>query len=191
MEPALKPATERTRTRSIGVIATPATFQGELFCNLVRRYTDEVCVLSQACPGLVDAVEAGALDTNETAALLETYLSPMIQAEVDQLVLGCTHYPFLRQAIEQIMGPGTSIIDPAPSVARQVAWVVQQREGISRSALSNVAVQEHARHLFYTTGDVRHFRGMIERLLCEPPNSCKEVRAIEWQANRLESAHAP
>jgi glutamate racemase len=191
MEPALKPATERTRTRSVGVIATPATFQGELFGNLVRRYTDNVCVLSQACPGLVDAVEAGALDSKETAALLEDYLSPMIRADVDQLVLGCTHYPFLRPVIEQIMGPGTSIIDPAPSVARQVACVLRQHEGIPGSTLPNMAAQEHARHLFYTTGDVRNFGDMIERLLCERTNGSMEVRAVEWQANRLASATPP
>lgn len=186
MEPALKPAAERTRTGSVGIIATPATFQGELFSNLVQRYTDNVCVLSQTCPGLVDAVEAGALDTRETAELLETYLSPMIEAQVDQLVLGCTHYPFLRPIIEEIVGPDTSIIDPAPSIARQVAHVLEQHNWGAALLPSARETQGHTPHTFYTTGDVRRFNGMIERLLNGQSNGSREVRAVTWQANRLE-----
>ncbi len=189
MEPAIKPATERTRTGAVGVIATPATFQGELFCNLVRRYTDEVWVLSQPCPGLVDAVEAGALDTAETAELVERYLSPMIEAEVDQLVLGCTHYPFLRPLIEQIMGPGISVIDPAPAIARQVACILNQQEsGTSQRRGSTKDRNGSGRHIFYTTGDMAGFRGMLDRLIGEPLDCTGDVRAVSWLGNRLTAA---
>lgn len=185
MEPALKPAAERTRTRSVGIIATPATFQGELFSNLVRRYTSDLCVLSQACPGLVDAVEAGALDTEDTAELLQTYLSPMIEAQVDQLVLGCTHYPFLRPAIEQIMGPDTCIIDPAPSIARQVALVLKQSNGGTVTRSSSTKSEEQARHMFYTSGDVDRFNNMIDRLLCAQTNGSRDVLAVTWEDHGL------
>jgi len=104
MEPAVKPAVERTRTGVVGVIATQATFQGELFASLLERYAGDVGVLIQACQGLVEAVEAGALDTPETEALLRHYLTPLIEAGADQLVLGCTHYPFLRPLIERVVG---------------------------------------------------------------------------------------
>ena len=186
MEPALKPAIERTRTGAVGVIATPATFEGELFANLVERYTNDAWVLSQACPGLVDAVEAGALDTDETTALLERYLSPMMEAEVDQLVLGCTHYPFLRPIIEQLMGPGTAVIDPAPSIARQVAHVLTQREPTTPSLLEAGQLRSfESRHLFYTSGEVEAFTKMIERLLHPRAVGMVDARAVEWQANRL------
>ncbi len=183
MEPALKPAIERTRTGVVGVIATTATFQGEPFANLIRRYTNGVSVVSQACPGLVDAVETGALDSPETTALLERYLSPMIEADVDQLVLGCTHYPFLRPIIEKWMGPGTEVIDPAPSVARRVAHILAKanRKATSDSASSRNRNFE-GRHIFYTSGDTAAFTRMIERLVFPVAGSYPDVRAVAWQA---------
>jgi len=188
MEPAIKPAIERTRTGAVGVLATPATFQGELFANLVKRFTNEVWVLSQACPGLVDAVEAGALDTPETTALLERYLTPMIDAEVDQLALGCTHYPFLRPIIERLMGPGVQVIDPAPSVARQVAHVLTQQGPESfLPAEAAPRVNTESRHLFFTSGDAATFAKMLKRLLDTPCNGAPCVRAIHWHGSQLEA----
>ncbi|MGC8828123.1 MAG: glutamate racemase, partial [Anaerolineae bacterium] len=98
MEPAVKPAAERTRAGKVGVIATEVTFQGELFARLLQRYANGVDVLTQACPGLVQQVEAGKLDDPETDRLLRLYLEPMVEAGIDSLVLGCTHYPFLCDA---------------------------------------------------------------------------------------------
>jgi glutamate racemase len=187
MEPALKPAVERTRTGVVGVIATPVTFEGELFAKLVDRYTNGVSVLSQACPGLVDAVESGALDTPETAALLARYLGPMIEADVDQLVLGCTHYPFLRPIIEQLIGPGISVIDPAPSIARQVAQVMALQEpelDFQTRSAGCKNCEDH--HIFYTSGDVAIFTDMIERLLAPSLRGTPDVRAVSWQGDRLE-----
>jgi glutamate racemase len=188
MEPALKPAIERTRSGAVGVIATPATFQGELFVNLVKRYTNDVWLFSQACPGLVDAVEAGALDCNETEALLEKYLSPMIEAEVDQLVLGCTHYPFLRPVIERLMGPGTAVIDPAPSIARQVAHVLTQREPKAACLIDSKPGGHHdSHHTFYTSGDVAAFTRMIKQLLSPSLEDRPDVRAVSWRGELLEA----
>jgi len=187
MEPALKPAIEHTRTGVVGVIATSVTFHGELFANLVKRYTNGVSVLSQACPGLVDAVESGALNSPETAALLEMYLSPMIEAEVDQLVLGCTHYPFLRPIIEQLMGPEISVIDPAPSIARQVVQIlIQQEPELSSQMESGRCRNFEDHHIFYTSGDVALFTEMIKRLLSPSLGGMPDARAVDWQGGRLE-----
>ncbi len=187
MEPALKPAIERTRTGAVGVIATPVTFQGELFTNLVKRYTEDVCLLSQACPGLVEAVEAGDLDCNETEAMLARYLSPMIEADVDQLVLGCTHYPFLRPVIERVMGPGTALIDPAPSVARQVAHVLSQQEKRTHSSVDpQPSAYQNGRHVFYTSSDVPAFTHLIEELLAPSLTDRPDVRTLAWLTDRLE-----
>ncbi len=187
MEPALKPAIEQTRTGTVGVIATHATFQGELFASLVKRCTEEVCLLSQACPGLVDAVEAGALDCHETEGLLERYLSPMMEAHVDQLVLGCTHYPFLRPAIERLMGPGTAVIDPAPAVARQVAHVLIQGEPKTPSSIDpNPCGYNDGKHTFYTSGDVKAFTHRIAQLLGPTLEDRPDVRPVAWLADRLE-----
>jgi glutamate racemase len=177
MEPAVKPAVERTRTGVVAVIATPATFQGQLFASLVERYAHDVQVITQVCAGLVDAVEAGAVKAPETKDLLRQCLAPLIEAQVDQLVLGCTHYPFLRTAIEGILGEGVSVIDPAPAVARQTHRVL-----IRRGA---EAVRDRAgRHVFFTSGDEEAF-GHTLRSLLDLPGAQAEVSGICWRGERL------
>lgn len=161
MEPAVKPAAERTRARKVGVIATEVTFQGELFARLLARYANGVDVLTRACPGLVQQVEAGKLDDPDTDRLLRLYLQPMVEAGIDSLVLGCTHYPFLREAIARVVGPDVGIIDPAPAVARQTARVLEQH-GL------RAARRGPARRLFYTSGDPRAFEIIAGRLLGVP-----------------------
>lgn len=177
MEPALKPAVEQTRSGVVGVLATQATFQGELFASLMERYGNHVQVFTQACPGLVDAVEAGALDTPETEALLQRYLTPLVAAKADQLVLGCTHYPFLRPAIERIVGPSMAVIDPAPAVARQTVRVLAQR-GLEADP------DRKGRHVFYTSGDVKTFSMMLGRLV-PPIGVDAEVHPVRWRGEQL------
>jgi len=187
MEPAVKPAIERTRSGVVGVIATQSTFQGELFASLVERCAGDVRVLTQVCPGLVEAVEAGALDTLATEALLRECLVPLVEAGVDQLVLGCTHYPFLRPAIERVVGASITVIDPAPAVARQTGRVLARRG--SKAGPSTGSGHGRGRvghHVFYTSGNVATFTTMIERLLF-PIGGGVEVRAVRWREGRLET----
>lgn len=177
MEPAVKPAVERTHTGVVGVIATQAAFQGKLFASLMQRFAGGVQVLTRVCPGLVEAVEAGALDTPETEALLRECLAPLVEAGADQLVLGCTHYPFLRPAIERIVGSHMAVIDPAAAVARQTARVLAQQAW--------KADPDHVpAYAFYTSGDVVAFSRMLERLL-PPTIRGSEAQAVRWQGNHL------
>lgn len=169
MEPAVKPAVEHTQRGIVGVIATPATFQGELFRRLVARYAGSVQVLTQTCPGLVERVEAGELNTPETRAALESFLRPMIEAGVDQLVLGCTHYPFLSDAIAEVVGAAVTLIDPAPAVARQVGRVLEARG--ERAPDTSVG-----HHHFYTTGDAQALAEQAQRLV----GYQGAVTALQW-----------
>lgn len=148
--------------------------------HLVKRYAGDARVLTQVCPGLVEAVEAGALDTPETETLLKECLMPLVEAGVDQLVLGCTHYPSLRPAIERVVGASVTVIDPAPAVARQTGRMLAQR-GLE-------ADRNHAgHHLFYTSGDVTIFTAMIEQLLpfLERDTKGSKIRRVHWQAGHL------
>ena len=95
MEPAVKPAAEQTRSGVVGVLATPATFQGELFNSVVERFAQGVRVIPQVCPGLVEQIEAGALNTPATEQMLRGWVEPLLAQGIDALVLGCTHYPFV------------------------------------------------------------------------------------------------
>jgi len=120
MEPALKPAAAQTKTGVIGVLATSRTLASHNFVKLFERYAAEAEILPQACPGLVEQVEAGDLDGAKTRRLLETYVLPLVSRGADTLVLGCTHYPFLRPLIQDIAGPNVAVIDSSEAVARQL-----------------------------------------------------------------------
>ncbi len=126
MEPGLKPAAAATASGRIGILATNNTLRGERFGTLIERFAEGLEVLTQPCPGWVEQVEAGDLDSPTTHALVARYVSPLIERGADTLVLGCTHYPFLRPLIAEVAGAGVTIIDTGPAVARQVARVATQ-----------------------------------------------------------------
>jgi len=120
MEPAVKPAAANTQSRVIGVLATSRTLVSDNFVQLFARYGADVEILGQACPGLVEQVEAGELSGNKTRLLLERYVLPLLERDADTIVLGCTHYPFLAPLIQEIAGSGVAVIDSAAAVARQL-----------------------------------------------------------------------
>jgi glutamate racemase len=168
MEPAVKPAAERTHSQQVGVIATPATFQGELFARLVERFAHDTVVHTQVCPGLVERVEAGLVDDPETETMLRGYLDPLLAVGIDSLVLGCTHYPFLRAAIERVVGPEAEVIDPAPAVARQAGRLLAQQGALRDGAQGQV--------VYFTSGDPSVFKARLRRLVAIPG----PVRAVCW-----------
>jgi glutamate racemase len=183
MEPAVKPAVEHTRSGVVGVLATPATFQGELYASVVERFGQGVKLLQHTCPGLVAQIESGALKSNETRRILEEALQPMLKQGIDTVVLGCTHYPFVIPLIQQIAGPNVRVIDPAPAVARQV-----QRLLVAASFLDLDQKIENEKpamlsHLlrFTTTGDAARLESMLPDLLREKA----PVQALTWKANKL------
>ncbi len=178
MEPAVKPAAEQTQTRVVGVLATPATFQGELFNSVVERFAQGVTVLPQICPGLVQQIEAGELDSPETEALLRGWVAPMLSQNIDALVLGCTHYPFVIPLLEKICGPGVRVIDPAPAVARQVARVVEQNSEV-RSASQKL--EGRGNLTYFTSGEPEDFRRALTQLEIEE----SEVRAVGWRGGDI------
>lgn len=120
MEPAVKPAVANTQSGVIGVLATSRTLVSDNFVKLFARYGEDAEILGQACPGLVEQVEAGDLSGDKTRLLLERYVLPLLEQGADTIVLGCTHYPFLAPLIQQIAGPGVAVIDSAAAVARQL-----------------------------------------------------------------------
>jgi glutamate racemase len=119
MEPAVKPAAERTETRKVAVLATPATFQGALFESVVERFAKGVEVIEIVAPGLVELIESGHARSDQVSDILQDPLSPAANQGIDTVVLACTHYSFVIPALKQLLGPSVNIIDPAPAVARK------------------------------------------------------------------------
>ncbi len=128
MEPAIKPAVQKTRTKKIGVLATQNTFNGKLFKQTFEKYAKDTEVFIQPGYGLVELVEKGEEDSEHARELLEGYLLPMMEKGVDTLVLGCTHYPFLKNRIQQIVADRMQIIDPSDAVAIQTKRVLTDHD---------------------------------------------------------------
>jgi glutamate racemase len=127
MEPAVKPAALGTRTGVIGVLATAGTLKGSKYLHTRGRFEDNVRIAEHVGQGFVELVEAGILDGPKADATVRASLQPLLDEGADVIVLGCTHYPFLRPVIERIAGPGVQVIDPAPAVARQTLRLLQER----------------------------------------------------------------
>jgi glutamate racemase len=173
MEPAVKPAARDTKTGVIGVIATEATFQGELYASVVGRFAQGVSVETRACPEFVRLAEAGETDSPAARAAVQRCLAPLLEAGIDQLVLGCTHFPFLKDAIQAEIGPGVTIVDPSPAVARQVGRVLAERALLTDSA-------DPAHVIYYTSGDPAAFRTTLGALLGAEIAIPADVRAARW-----------
>ncbi len=188
MEPAIKPAARDTKSGAIGVIATETTFQGELYASVVGRFAQDVRVETAACPEFVTLAEAG--DTNSPAAheAIRRCLSPLLAAGIDQLVLGCTHFPFLADAIRAEIGPGVTLVDPSPAVARQVGRMLEAHDLVNPGFDREISHDPGALTL-YTSGDVARFEQTLVALLGEDWRSdgaaSAEVRGLRWERETL------
>ncbi len=151
MEPAIKPAAALSKTGVIGVLATAQTFEANHFNQTKNRYAEGIEVKLAIGKGLVELVESGKADST----LLKQYLDPMITAGIDQLVLGCTHYPFLIPVLNRILHAGIKLHDPAPAVAKQARRILEQDKGHNDS-------EQPVSHHFGTSGDPELLRRMVE-----------------------------
>lgn len=131
MEPAVKPAALSSETGVIGVIATAGTLKGSKYLTTKGLYEDDVRIAERVGKGFVELVERGVLDGPEAEETVRESLQPLLDEGADRIVLGCTHYPFLRTVIERIAGPSVQVIDPAPAVARHLEDVMKS-EGLVR-----------------------------------------------------------
>jgi len=174
MEPAIKPAAETTRTRRVGVLATPATFQGELFASVVERFASGVRVFQQTLPGLVERIETGDLDSPKTREILQKAITPLLEQGVDTLVLACTHYPFVIPQISAIAGPDVRVIDPAPAIARQAQRVLEEK-GLSAPPGRGGKVT------YISSGDAGRLATMAARLI----DVSGETQQARWEGESI------
>lgn len=140
MEPAVKPAALGTRSGTIGVLATAGTLKASKYLDTKDRYTDGVQVIEHVGEGFVELVEALDLDSDNTRAVVSRSLTPLLDAGADTIVLGCTHYPFLKPVIEELAGPAVQVIDPAPAAARQLCRLLDEN-GIQRGSAGSVQLK--------------------------------------------------
>jgi glutamate racemase len=174
MEPAIKPAAEQTMTGRVGVLATPATFQGALYTSVVERFANGVELFQNTCDGLVQEIERGNLNGAETRKILDGALKPMLDNKIDAVVLGCTHYPFVIPLIQEIVGENVRVIDPAPAVAKQVKRLLEAG-GLRNSSSARGRVR------LFTSGDSEKLKSLLPTLLVEGGS----VDGVEWKEDRV------
>jgi glutamate racemase len=175
--PAVKPAVQATRSGVVGVLATPATIQGQLYQEVLAHHAGAAHIISRACPGLVEHIEAGDLDGPETMALLHEYVMPLLEEGADTLVLGCTHYPFLIPALRRLVGDAVNLVEPSDAIARQTRRVLE-RDGL----LAEGGKQPY--RIYVTTGHEAQLTRALQRLL----GQWHKVRRLYWHGMRLRDA---
>lgn len=153
IEPAIKPAANQSETQTIGILATKGTLNSDLFNKHVESYSN-IKVLEQVGYGLVELIEGGKIDTEEMRNLLKIYLRPMIAENMDYLVLGCSHYPYLIPEIKKIIPPHIKIIDSGEAVARQTKAILEKNN------MLNTTTQK-GESTFYTNSDAHVLKNIL------------------------------
>jgi glutamate racemase len=175
MEPAVKPAAEKTHSGKVGVLATPATFQGKLYNSVVERFAKNVKIYQNTCSGLVQEIEKGNFSGIETRNILENALYPMLENEIDSIVLGCTHYPFVIPLIKEIVGPDVTVIDPGPAVAKQTMRILSKDIDPGANKNKNNTI-------LLTSGSIKEFKNFIN--LIDINNY--EIHQVKWSQDKSE-----
>lgn len=157
IEPAIKPAALQSKNKSIGILATKGTLNSHLFSNTSEKYTQEIQTIEVIGTGLVPLIEQGKIYASETKELLKKHLTPMIEANIDYLVLGCSHYPFLLPILKELLPDQVSIIDSGEAVARQTKAILKQKDCIVKKE------EKQPTHQLYTNKDIDILNAIIIR----------------------------
>jgi glutamate racemase len=154
IEPAIKPAATNSKTQKIGILATKGTLNSELFYKNVEKFQD-IQIIEQIGFGLVELIENGQINSKEIKTLLKKYLIPMIEQDIDYLVLGCSHYPYLIPQIKKIIPKNIQIIDSGEAVARQTKNILNDKVGFRNS-------ENKSNQLFYTNANPKVLTEILE-----------------------------
>ncbi len=154
IEPAIKPAALQTQTKAIGILATKGTLSSELFHKTTDLYSNGITVIEQVGEGIVKLIEEGKTFSDAMRTLLKIYLKPMVQANIDYLVLGCTHYPYLMPLLLELLPPHVKIIDSGEAVARQTKAILESHQ------LFN-AKKSKPTNQFFTNGNVDVLKSIL------------------------------
>jgi glutamate racemase len=155
IEPAIKPAALRTKTNRIGILATKGTLNSALFSKITDEFTNGIKVIEQIGEGLVPLIEAGEIDSIEMDNLLKKYLSNLLEKNIDYLVLGCSHYPFLIPKIKKIIGDKIKLIDSGEAVARQTKTILYDNKLVNNSA-------KKGKHQLFSNFDKNRIKQFVE-----------------------------
>ena len=155
IEPAIKPASLKSKSKAIGILATKGTLSSELFNKTSSLYKKGIKIIEQEGTGIVELIESGKVNSKKMKDLLIAYLNPMLEAKIDYLVLGCSHYPYLIPILEKLIPKNVSIIDSGRAVAEQ-----------TRNVLTRLNLLNHdskSQNIFYTNGDIGVLKSILNK----------------------------
>lgn len=174
--PGAQAAARSTANGRIGVLATLGTVKSAAYTRTLQKLDPQLSVQEVACPAFVPLVEAGALETPEAVQAAETYLTPLLEAGTDTVVLGCTHYPFLLPVLRKV-APQVCFVDPAEQTVLELACALETR-GLTSKLTSPEPIQ------LRTTGDAEHFAATLHRFLSHPQDLLR-IASAHWSADYL------
>jgi len=157
MEPAVKPAALASKNGIIGVLATVGTLKSAQFAALLTNYGQDIQVHTQGCIGLVECIERGEIHAASTKALIAEYCAPLLEAGADTIVLGCTHYPFVRDVIQGVVGEGVTVIDTGEAVAKHLQATLEVQSLLT-------STEEEAEVLVWTNNTAADRDAVIQQL---------------------------
>jgi glutamate racemase len=168
--PAIKPAAAHTRTGKVGIASTEASARGAYLRQLIREHAGDTDVQVVGCPRLVELAEAGQLDGPAVEAAVRAYIAPLLAAGIDQLVLGCTHFPAMRAVFERVAGPAVTVIDSGEAIARRARAVLTQRQLLAAPQSGPAAMPRPPRptDTFWCSGDAAPFARVAQAILGHP-----------------------
>lgn len=155
MEPAVKPAAKATRNGKVGVLATSGTLKSARFAALLDKFATEITVITQPCPGLVEQIETGLLHHPQTAQLLQKFVQPLLEQGCDTIILGCTHYPFIKPLLQQQIPAEITLIDTGAAVARQLEHLLAEK---------NITASGPANTLFWSSSSPDKLTALLPQL---------------------------
>lgn len=165
--PVIKTLSKISKTRKAAVLSTPATAKSDYLANLIKTFAPDMEIIKIGGSNLEELVEEGDLESGQIKKVLETELPPLVAQGVDAIALGCTHYPFLRSIIEQIVGPNVAIVDSGGAVARRLQEVLT-----NNAILSSKKIEDE----YFTTGDENKFQSVAEKLMAIKIPQAKQIK---------------
>ncbi|WP_047247577.1 glutamate racemase [Maribacter thermophilus] len=157
IEPAIKPAALKSKSKTVGILATKGTLTSALFHSTAQNHAEGIEIVEREGKGLVELIEKGELDSETTVSLLKQFIDPMLDRGIDYLVLGCTHYPYLVPVLKRILPEGVKIIDSGQAVARQTKTILEKE-----SILNNVSL--NGKHQFFTNAEQEILQRFVENV---------------------------
>jgi glutamate racemase len=155
IEPAIKPAALKTKTKKVGILATKGTLSSSLFHSTSKIFAEGITVLEQEGTGLVELIEANKVNSKTTTELLKQYINPMLEQDIDCLVLGCTHYPYLIPALRGLLPQKVTIIDSGEAVARQTNAILIKNQLLAKK-------RDNTKHIFLSNSNTEVLKSMVE-----------------------------